>query len=154
MSDAGLRRLYAAIVLGLAVWPGPHTLLTEALGSDPWKNLGLAMYATQFDVMVDAWQREGDGTWTPVERKGEAFEALVDFAERRRTRGVLHSPDALARALGDLIGTDGVRIAVTNQSLDGRIGILEIVRRERFEYRIGPDGVLTGGLVPAGGGEP
>ena len=64
------------------------------------------------------------------------------------------SPDALARALGDLIGTDGVRIAVTNQSLDGRVGILEIVRRERFEYRIGPDGALTGGLVPAGGGEP
>ena len=38
MSDAWLQRLYATIVVGLLVWPVPHYYLTDAIGSDPWKN--------------------------------------------------------------------------------------------------------------------
>lgn len=147
MSDAWLQRLYATIVVGLLVWPVPHYYLTDAIGSDPWKNLGLAMYTTNFDVRVAIRHRTSEGTWSRLRPQDESFEAIKEFVEYRRTRGHLHEPDDLARTLAEVLDTDGLRIFVANQILDGERGVFEIVRHERFEYTLLPDGTLRGGRL-------
>ncbi len=147
VTDAWLQRLYATIVVVLLVWPVPHYYLTDAIGSDPWKNLGLAMYTTNFDVRVAIRYRTADDRWPRLRPEGESFEAIEEFVEYRRTRGRLHEPDDLARTLAHALGTDGLRIVVANQVLDGERGVFEIVRRERFEYTLNADGTLGGGRL-------
>ena len=152
VSDVWLKRLYATIVVGLLVWPVPHWLLTDAVGSDPWKNLGLAMYATNFDVRIGVRTRTPDGRWPRLRPEGATFDLIQDFVERRRARGRLHEPDRLAAALAREVGTDAVRISIANQVLDAERGLVEMVRPESFEYVVTPDGEVLGGRVTAAGG--
>lgn len=129
-----LSRVFATVAGLLLVWPVPHYFATKALVSDPWKNFGLAMYATYFEVGVGVRVRDPGRDWRELPEDEASNRLIGEFVERRRTRGKLHRPDRLAQALSTLTPEREMQILVTTRSLDGRAGVMREIDRERYTF--------------------
>ena len=134
MSRRLLENLFAALVVGLIVWPVPHYLITQHIHSDPWKNMGLAMYATYYQLGVHVRVQGPGGQWLDLSSTPNAEALIGAFAERRRTRGTWLRPDELAKELKADSGASALRILVMTHQLDGAQGKMRVVDREIYEY--------------------
>ena len=134
MKTRTLSLLYAAIIVGLLIWPVPHYWLTQTFETDPWKNMGLAMYATNYDVGVSARYQKGGSDWIEVKSTPET-DALFDaYVSIRRTRGVFANPDPLAAALIEETEAEALQVQVKVKMLEGSQGRMRPLGRHFFHY--------------------
>ena len=134
INDRALQNIYAVIVVGLLVWPLPHYFLTQSIVSDPWKNLGLAMYATDFEIGVRVDYRKENMKWQEMIEDETSALLIRQFIEQRRTRGIWAEPDRLAAELRTLTHAKEMRILVGSRMLNGRTGQMQRVHRKRYSY--------------------
>ena len=97
--DPRKRKLLAALLLALALWPFAQRALVARFDVNPWKLAGFAMYATPAPpLLVAVLVPEGDA-FTPLAAhtlEAEARAALEQFQMRRHAVGALVEPSALA----------------------------------------------------------
>lgn len=134
MSQRLLQNFYATIVIGLLMWPVPHYLLTQSIGTDPWKNLGLAMYATYFEVGVRVHYRMDSLKWQEFAEDEETGKLISHYIDQRRSRGLWAEPDWLAEELQKVTGAKEIRILVGSQTLDGQAGRMKRLHRRSYSY--------------------
>lgn len=121
MSPRRLRWIYGLLVGGLLLWPFAHFGLTHALGSNPWKNFGLAMYVVHHDTRVVLRVRE-EGRWRNVERPHRSLPPSVRreiraFRDALQTRGRIASASELARAMAALERFAELEVVVVTERL-------------------------------------
>jgi hypothetical protein len=96
--------------------------------------MGLAMYATNFDVGVSARYRKGQADWMEISSKPPTAALFNKFVALRRTRGVLAKPDQLAKSLVEQTGAEALQIQVVVKRLDGARGFMQPIDRQIYDY--------------------
>lgn len=134
MKNRTLRLLYALVIVGMLAWPIPHYFLSRSIESDPWKNFGMAMYATYFDVGVVVRYRKGE-RWVPLPRNRQTVKMIDAFVEARRSRGKLLEPVDLAHALQMFTNAEEIQIEIRHRQLDGAQGLIRPTYQRVYEYR-------------------
>jgi hypothetical protein len=99
MTRNGKRRMIAAIVAAVAIWPGVHTALAPRLLFDPWELFGWAMYALPQARYEIGLERKIDGEWSPFLPAGPPRTEFHEFGRRRAILGMLLPLEPYAREL-------------------------------------------------------
>jgi hypothetical protein len=100
MTRAAKRRVVAALVLAVAIWPGFHFALAARTQFNPWELFGWAMYSVpevRFDMGLE--RRNSSGDWRPFIPKGAELDAYFHYGTRRANLGELASLEPLAEIL-------------------------------------------------------
>jgi len=131
------RRIALALLAFAALWPLAHRALVAAVGADPWKLAGFAMYARPTLPVLVALFVPADGQLELVDEEAlpaEVRERLDRFRRERVALGRLREPDDVARALLDAHpGAAGVTIVVQRTDLDPR-SARTVAHRDWFTY--------------------
>lgn len=99
MTTTSLHRTFTTILVVLLCWPFAHFALARAVGLDPWKLFGLAMYSSRYRLEVQLWD-ESRQPAVLLEQPGlnpETQEAIQDLRSWRRGLGTIASVDPFAR---------------------------------------------------------
>jgi len=140
MSGRGRRRVMAAIVSFVLVWPLAHASLVARYGIDPWELFGWSMYAlpaARVQVRVDV---ERGGETDPLRAMGERRKRVQAFARRRTALGSLASAEPLARSLLAEDPTIDAVIVVTREIVLDRVSTRLVARDEQHRFARGPSG--------------
>lgn len=138
MSTDAKRRVVAAALLALALWPLCHRLLVLRYDLSPWRFFGWAMYCQpKISPEVDAWIHLDGGRVALEEMIADSQEiarARFDLRRQREVWGTWVTPDSLARRIFEAVPrAERVDIVVRHLGLDpstARIGARE------YEYRL------------------
>lgn len=126
------RRLAAALVLFLALWPAVHHGLARSYGINPWRFLGWSMYAVPNARVNLALRGYVEGRELQISVGEEARAAGDRYARWRVNLGDFASARPLAEAaLAEHPALDAVDVIVYTRVLDR-----ESARFERVESRL------------------
>jgi len=140
---------FAALVVGVALWPPVHRLLVLRWDLDPWKLGGFAMDATWHGSAVALFEPQAGGLHLVDETTlgPEARRALATFRARRRTLGRWADPDEAVRHIhADRPDLEHLVLVIQRLWIDPDTGRLAS-EREILPYRRGEP---VGGAGPRG----
>ncbi len=133
-STGAKRRVVAALLLAVGLWPGLHYALASRYGFDPWELFGWAMYALPNARVEVGVLRRVDGQSEPLFATGETLERMREFSRRRATLGRFVSTERFARRfLAEDPELDAVEVLLRTWFLDPETALLDY-RDERLVY--------------------
>lgn len=134
MRTEARKRLAAAVVCALALWPAVHLFLSSRYQIDPWEFFGWGMYALPSPQVHLRMEQLVDGRPVIVRPSEATLERLEKFARDRTRFGRFASIDTLGREILDLEPQmQGVAVILRRWELDRQTACFDF-REERHEF--------------------